>query len=90
MMDNPKVYDEASEATAEDGVVHVDGPDGVDVNLTPDAALETSDRLLESAANAQGQRVRKGAEWRALRRSGGHGLAQPHAAPFVLPRLPWC
>ena len=63
MMDDPKVYDEASETTAEDGSVHVEGPDGVDVKLTPEAALTTSDKLLESAAEAQGQRVRKGSDW---------------------------
>ena len=40
----------------EDGVVNVDGPDAVDVALTPDAALETSDRLLKGAMNARGQK----------------------------------
>jgi hypothetical protein len=52
-----EVYSKASDVTAEDGVVNVDGPDGVDVGLTPEAALETSDRLLEGAAIAVGQRV---------------------------------
>jgi len=33
----------------------VDGPDGVAVSLTPDAAAETSDRLLNAAVEAQGQ-----------------------------------
>ncbi len=41
---------------AEDGVVSVDGPDGVDVKLTPEAAAETSDRLLEKSSEARGQR----------------------------------
>ncbi len=53
-MDN-KLHDEASHVTAEHGEVLVDGPDGVAVSLTPDAAAETSDRLLHSAAEAQGQ-----------------------------------
>jgi hypothetical protein len=52
-----RVYDEPSEVKAEDGVVAVDGPDGVAVHLTPGAALETSDRLLDGAAEAQGQLV---------------------------------
>jgi hypothetical protein len=50
-----KVYDEGSEVTAEDGVVHVDGPDGVDVHLTPNAALEISDQIMTGALKARGQ-----------------------------------
>ena len=53
-MDN-KLHDEASTVTAEHGQVLVDGPDGVAVSLTPDAAIETSDRLLDAAVEAQGQ-----------------------------------
>ena len=45
--------------TAEHGQVLVDGPDGVAVSLTPDAAVETSDRLLEAAVEAQGQILTK-------------------------------
>ena len=56
-MAQKEVYSKASDVTAENGVVNVDGPDGVDVGLTPEAALETSDRLLEGAATAVGQRV---------------------------------
>lgn len=52
-----KVYDEPSEVTANDGEVKIDGPDGVDVALTPDAAAETSDRLLYAAAKARGQQI---------------------------------
>ena len=37
----------------------VDGPDGVCVSLTPEAAAETSDRLLSSAAEARGQQLEK-------------------------------
>ncbi len=54
-----KVHDEASDVSAEDGVVMVDGPDGVAVALTPRAASETSDRLLEGSVEAQGQIVRQ-------------------------------
>lgn len=46
---------EPSEVTAQDGLVFVDGPEGVAVTMTPDAAEETSQRLLEAAAQAIGQ-----------------------------------
>lgn len=49
-------YDEASEVDAEDGAVIVRGPDAVDVQMTPEAALETSDRLTDGAMKARGQR----------------------------------
>ena len=55
-MDRKDVYAKASEVSAEEGIVNVDGPDGVDVGLTPEAALETSDRLLDGATRAAGQR----------------------------------
>ena len=54
-----KVHDEASKVDAADGVVAVDGPDGVAVRMTPDAASETSDRLLRGAIEARGQTIRK-------------------------------
>ncbi len=52
-----KTHDEASSVAAEEGVVFVDGPDGVAVALTPAAAADTSDRLLHAANQAQGQRI---------------------------------
>jgi hypothetical protein len=55
-----KIYDEPSEVDAEDGHVVVDGPDGVAVLMTPNAAEETSERLLWGAAKAQGQQIQKG------------------------------
>jgi hypothetical protein len=58
MTEEPEIYDEPNKVAAKDGVVKVDGPDSVDVSLTPDAALETSDRLLAGAATAQGQKRR--------------------------------
>jgi hypothetical protein len=39
-------YDEPSEVSTEDGSVKMHGPDSVDVSLTPEAALQTSDRFL--------------------------------------------
>lgn len=54
-----KVYDEPSTVEAEDGEVHVEGPDGVAVSLTPGAAIETSERLFMGGVKAQGQRVAK-------------------------------
>ena len=56
-MNDKTVYDEASQVDAEAGVVSVERPDAVDVRLTADAAVETSDRLLEGAMKAQGQKV---------------------------------
>jgi len=55
MVDNT-VFDEATKVTAKDGEVILDGPDGVDVKVTPAAAEETADNLIEGAAEAAGQR----------------------------------
>jgi hypothetical protein len=52
-----KVYDEPGEAEAVEGNVALMGPDGVSAILTPEAAEETSHRLLDSAMIAQGQRA---------------------------------
>lgn len=50
-------YDEPTKVTAVDGEVHLDGPDGVSVSITPEAAVETSNRLYEAAAVAKGQQI---------------------------------
>ena len=50
------IYADASDVRAVDGAVEVAGPDAVDVALTPEAAQETSDRLLAAAMEAAGQR----------------------------------
>lgn len=70
-MDN-KLHDEPSTVTADHGQVLVDGPDGVAVSLTPDAAVETSDRLLDAATEAQGQILieAQAEKERATRKSG--------------------
>ena len=54
-MSQPKIYDTPSDVNARDGVVTVEGPDHVDIKMTSDAAVETSDRLLHSAMKARGQ-----------------------------------
>ena len=56
MSKKAQLFDAPTEVSAKDGEVILDGPDGVDVKLTPEAARETSDRLLEGAAMAQGQK----------------------------------
>ena len=64
-MHQDKLYDEATEVTAEDGEVILDGPDAVDVRITPEAAERTADRLIEGAAKATGQRRLKNLPHRA-------------------------
>lgn len=56
MNDKSTIYDEPSDVSAVDGAVALDGPDAVDVAMTPEAAEETSDRLSEQAIKARGQR----------------------------------
>ena len=58
-MNDGKVYDEATKVTAKDGEVILDGPDGVDLKLTPDAARETGDELITGAMKATGQQRMK-------------------------------
>ena len=58
-MSDSQIHDEPSKVTAEDGVVIVDGPDGVAVSLTPEAAIETSDRLLQAGTQARGQNLER-------------------------------
>ena len=45
------------EVTAEEGQVMIDGPDGVAVSMTPDAALETAERLFQGGLKGKGQEV---------------------------------
>jgi hypothetical protein len=59
MVSDGKIYKDASKVRAVDGKVQVDGPDAVDVDLTPEAAEETSDRLIHEAIRASGQRRMK-------------------------------
>lgn len=43
-------------ATVEDGFVLLDGPDGVAVTMTADAAAQTAESLRQAALQAQEQR----------------------------------
>ncbi len=56
-MTDEEIYDEPSDVSAKEGVVRVKGPDSVDVQMTPDAADETSERLLYGSLKARGQEV---------------------------------
>ena len=56
-----------SDVTAEDGEVMVDGPEGIAFSFTPEAAEETSHRLLDGAVTARGQQVE--GYWEAKRRT---------------------
>jgi hypothetical protein len=56
-MIDSKIHSEPSEVSAEPDEVIVDGPDGVAVSLTPDAAIETSNRLFDAGAEARGKKI---------------------------------
>ena len=57
MTEDDEIYEKPSEVSAEDGVVRVKGPDAVDVQMTAEAADETSHRLLHNALKARGQKL---------------------------------
>jgi len=50
-----RAHDKAGEASAVEGVVVLDGPDGVAVTLSPDAAEQTGRSLIAAAASARQQ-----------------------------------
>ena len=50
-----KPHHTASDVTAEEGEVHIDGPGGLAMAMTPEAAAETADRLHIGAKEAHGQ-----------------------------------
>ena len=60
VMNEKITYDHPSKVSADDGAVAMDGPDAVDVQLTPEAAEETADRLTDKAVVARGQRRLRG------------------------------
>jgi hypothetical protein len=51
----PPPETQAGVATAEDGMVLLDGPDGVAVTMTPAAARGTGESLIEAASRAEEQ-----------------------------------
>ena len=50
-----KACDEPLRAVPRDGLVHLEGGCGVEIDLTPPAALQTGDNLIDSSAVAIGQ-----------------------------------
>ena len=70
---SPDPATKPSDIDAQDGDVRVDGPDGIKYSFTPDAAIETSDRMLSGALKAQGQVVQKelARSLKERRKSGG-------------------
>ena len=52
-------HDQPSDVIAEEGEVQVDGPDGLAIAFTPEAAEETSERLLLGAMAAHAQREQR-------------------------------
>ena len=55
-----KVHDEPSTVASDEGQVTVDGPDGVAVTMTPEAAEETGHRLIAHACDAAGRNRMRG------------------------------
>jgi hypothetical protein len=56
-----QVEAEASHVAAECGKVIIDGPDGVAVTMSPDAAEETARRLVHAVGEARRQHDPRGA-----------------------------
>lgn len=52
----PDVHKDAWQVTAEGGVVFLNGLGGVKLALSPEAALEIADLLVEKGVEATGQR----------------------------------
>jgi hypothetical protein len=52
-------YSKPADVVAEDGRVLIDGPNGVDVALTPDAARITGERLIMGADDADARQRRR-------------------------------
>jgi hypothetical protein len=54
-MESVRSHSEPSDVNAEAGQVLVEGPDGVAVSLTPEAAEETARRMIIAASQARSQ-----------------------------------
>ena len=57
LMESVTSHSEPSDVTAEQGIVIVEGPDGVAVTLTADAAEETGKRMIRAASEARAQQA---------------------------------
>ena len=53
-----KPREDAGQASVEEGVVLLDGPDGVAVAMTAEAALQTAENLKRAGDEALAQRTR--------------------------------
>jgi hypothetical protein len=51
------VYEKPGKAFADQGQVMLDGPDGIAVSMTPEAAEGTAHELLRAASDAKAQRA---------------------------------
>ncbi|MDO9367365.1 MAG: hypothetical protein Q7T68_02250 [Sphingopyxis sp.] len=56
-LDGPQPETEPGIASAEDGLVFLDGPDGVAMTMTADAAARTGQSLIDAAAVAERQKA---------------------------------
>lgn len=54
----PAPYEKGGRAVAEEGIVLLDGPDGIAISMTAEAAEQTGASLLEAAREAREQSVR--------------------------------
>ena len=54
-MHSASAHSQPSDVVAEQGDVIVEGPDGVAVTLTPEAAEETARRMMQAAEDARRQ-----------------------------------
>jgi hypothetical protein len=57
-MDDPRnltPFEVGGKAVAEEGLVLLDGPDGIAISMTPDAAEETGTSLIAAAREARDQ-----------------------------------
>jgi hypothetical protein len=52
-----RIHDEPSQISAEAGQVLIDGPGGIAITVTPDAATKMSDRLQRATIEAKLQRA---------------------------------
>nr|WP_093087286.1 hypothetical protein [Sphingobium sp. AP50] len=54
-MSTSRIYNDIGTASADTGLVMLDGPDGIAITLTPDAAEGTGQALIRAAEEARAQ-----------------------------------